>query len=145
MKRRCFSAGWSLLLGGLLSAAPLYGGDTMAQTPPFSLVCRGIEPGQLEIHLFADEDLKPVYAEIYRTAPFCRYGTFRTLKTRRLVKDWKQYEGTNRYDESFVLTVPPAGAQDEPGHLKALILMRETQQQIMCESWKRIVPETSFY
>ena len=27
MKRRCFSAGWSLLLGGLLSAVPLYGGD----------------------------------------------------------------------------------------------------------------------
>ena len=117
----------------------------MAQTPPFSLVCSGIEPEQLEIHLFAYEDLKPVYAEVYRTAPFYRYGTFRTLKTRSLLKYWMQYEGTNHYDESFVLTVPPAGEQDEPGHLKALILMRETQQQIMCGSWKRIVAETSFY
>lgn len=140
MKHRLFFARWSLLLGGVLSAPLLFGEDSVARVPPFSLLCKGVEPEQLEVHLFAYEDLTPIYAEIYGTSPFYRQGTFRTIKTRRLEKYWLEYKGKNTYEDSFVLTVPPAGGKEKLGHLKTLILMRDTQQQITCGSWKRGAP-----
>lgn len=145
MKHRLFSAYWSLLLGGILSASVLYGGDSVGHAYPFVLYCKGVEPGQLDVKLFAYEDLQPMYAEIYRMSPFYRHATFRTLKTRRLAEDWLQYEGENPYSEFFVLAVPPAGESEELGHLKTSILMRDAYQQITCGSWKRGVSATSFY